>query len=121
MFGVAKEVRAFEMEARDVPVEPVERQILEVVDPVSIALLFDFRVNRDVCSLLRSLDRACRASTSSTTATAGQAGDDDVEDGDDAVDDGHEDCANAVDDGHEDRADGTEDRGDLKGKVRTRS
>ena len=39
--------------------------------------------------------------------------DDDVEDGDDAVDNGHEDGADGVDDGHDALADGAEDGLDL--------
>lgn len=53
--------------------------------------------------------RGVSPSAASTSATAGEAGDDDVEDGDDAVDDGVEDGANSVDDGHEAGADGSED------------
>ena len=42
-------------------------------------------------------------------AAAGQTADNDVEERDDAVDDGHADAADAVDDGHEDIADGLAD------------
>ena len=40
---------------------------------------------------------------------AGQAADDDVEEGNNAVDDGHADRSDAVDDGHKDIADGLAD------------
>jgi len=43
------------------------------------------------------------------TATAGEAGDDDVEDADDAVNDGGQHGPDAVDDGHQAVADGSED------------
>lgn len=46
-------------------------------------------------------------------AAAGQAGDDDVKDGDDAVDDGVQDGADGVDDGHQALADGAEELFDL--------
>jgi hypothetical protein len=51
-----------------------------------------------------------------TTATvaAGYAGDDDVEDGDDAVDDGSQHGANAIDNGHQAVADGAEDGFELE-------
>ena len=64
-------------------------------------------------SLLCSLDRARRAPASSTAAAAGEAGDDNVKDGNDSVDDGLEDGADAVDDGHEGSADCAEHAGDL--------
>lgn len=53
------------------------------------------------------------ASSSPAGAVAGEAADDDVEDGHDAVEDGFEDVADAVDDGHDAGADGLEDRLDL--------
>ena len=40
-------------------------------------------------------------------ATAGEAGYNDVEQADNAVDDGSEDCADAVDDSHQDGTDGS--------------
>jgi len=43
-----------------------------------------------------------------------QAGDDDVEDSDNAVDNGHDNAANAVDDRHQDGADGSEDGFNLR-------
>ena len=49
-----------------------------------------------------------------TAASTGEAGDDDVEEGDDAVDDGHEDGADAVNDGHEAVADCAEDGFELE-------
>ena len=42
-------------------------------------------------------------------AVAGQGADDDVEEGDNAVDNSHDDAANAVNNGHEHGADGPED------------
>jgi hypothetical protein len=57
-----------------------------------------------------------RMSTSHTVpaaVAACEAGDDDVKEGDDAVDDGCEDHANAVDNGHQAVADGAEDGFDL--------
>lgn len=45
---------------------------------------------------------------------AGQAGDDHVEDGDDAVQDGTEDGADGVDDAHQAGTDSVEDAGDLE-------
>lgn len=58
-----------------------------------------------------------RMSTSETVPAAAvaacEAGDDDVEEGDDAVDDGCEDHANAVDNGHQAVADGAEDGFEL--------
>jgi hypothetical protein len=50
------------------------------------------------------------------TAAAGEAGDDDVEDGDDAVDDGGQHGPDAVDDGHQAVADGAEDGFELEFK-----
>ncbi|KAI4233368.1 MAG: hypothetical protein L6R40_007093 [Gallowayella cf. fulva] len=50
---------------------------------------------------------------SSSTAAAGEAGNDDVKQGDDAVDDGFEDGTNSIDDGHDASTDGLEDRLDL--------
>jgi hypothetical protein len=59
-----------------------------------------------------------RGPGSSPTATvpavaASQAGDEHVDDGDDATDDGVADGADRVDDAHEARADGAEDALDL--------
>lgn len=54
------------------------------------------------------------SSTSAPTAAAtGEAGNDDVEDGDNAVDDCGKDGADAVYDGHEAGADGLKDRLNL--------
>lgn len=50
-----------------------------------------------------------------SAAAACQAGDDDVEDGGDAVDDGAEDLSYAVHDGHEAVPDGAENPFDLLG------
>lgn len=61
----------------------------------------------------RSLDRTCRLAATSTS-TAGKAGDDDVEDGDDSVDNGLEDGTDSVDDSHQGSADGLEHRLDLR-------
>lgn len=47
------------------------------------------------------------------TSLAGQAADDHVDDGDDAVQDGTEDGADGVDDAHQASADSVEDAGDL--------
>jgi len=57
---------------------------------------------------------AATSFASTSTTTAGEAGDDDVEEGDDAVDDRHEDCADTVDDGHEDPANGLAEAGQLE-------
>ena len=46
--------------------------------------------------------------------------DDDIEDCDDAVDNGHEDGADGVDDGHDAAADGLEDACDLVGMLEMR-
>lgn len=70
------------------------------------------------CSLLRALDRTCCSSATARLA-AGEARDDDVEDGRDAVDDGHEHRGDAVDDSHEGGADCAEDAGDLDGMSET--
>lgn len=51
--------------------------------------------------------RMMRPSPMSSCSAAGEAGDDDVEEGDDAVDNGRQDGTNAVDDGHQHRADGS--------------
>ena len=51
--------------------------------------------------------------TAATTSTAGKARDDDVEDGDDSVDNSLEDGTDAVDDSHQGSADGLEHRLDL--------
>ena len=48
------------------------------------------------------------------TATAGEAGDDDIEEGDDAVDDGGQHGPDAVDDGHQTVADSAEDGFELE-------
>ena len=65
-------------------------------------------------SRLWGLDRTCRmALASPASAVASQASDYDVEDTEDAVDDGFEDGADAVDDGHDAAADGAEDIFDL--------
>jgi len=48
-----------------------------------------------------------------SAASAGEAGNNDVEHGGDAVDDGTEDLSYAVDDGHEAVSDGAEDSLDL--------
>lgn len=56
------------------------------------------------------------ASSSSASAVAGEAADDDVEDGHDAVEDGFEDVADAINDGHDAGADGLEDGLDLVGR-----
>jgi len=50
------------------------------------------------------------ATSLATAVAAGQEGDEDVEEGCDAVDDGSQDAGNAVDDGHETVADCSEDR-----------
>ena len=54
-----------------------------------------------------------RTVSSSATTAAGETRDDDVEEGDDAVDDCGKDGADAVHDGHEDIADRAEDRFEL--------
>lgn len=60
------------------------------------------------------LDPTCcgvRLASSLALATAvatGEEGDEDVQEGDDSVDDGGQDGANAVDNGHQDAADGLE-------------
>lgn len=46
---------------------------------------------------------------------AGQAGDDHIEDGNDAVDDGTQNGTDGVDDAHQASADSTEDASDLGG------
>jgi len=48
------------------------------------------------------------------SAAAGEAGDDDVEQRDNAVDDGHEDGADGIHDGHQARADGLADGFDAR-------
>lgn len=53
------------------------------------------------------------APTPSAAAAAREAGNDDVEDGDDAVDDGFQDGADAVDDCHQTGSNGLEDGFDL--------
>lgn len=52
--------------------------------------------------------------TTTSIVAARQAGDDCVEHGDNAIDDGVQDIANAVDNGHQAGADGAEDRFHLK-------
>jgi hypothetical protein len=56
--------------------------------------------------------RKSRPMAASTTTT-GQAGDDDVKEANDGVDDGGEDGANAIHDSHQAVADGAEDGFDL--------
>lgn len=62
----------------------------------------------------------CRSSRSTMpapgAALAGEAGDDHVEDGDDAVKDGTKDGADGIDDAHEAAANSVEDAGDLEEK-----
>ena len=55
-----------------------------------------------------------RALSSAASLAAGQAGDDDVEQGDNAVDDSHTHGADGVDDGHQDISDRAEDGLDLE-------
>ncbi|TGO34573.1 hypothetical protein BHYA_0191g00090 [Botrytis hyacinthi] len=58
----------------------------------------------------------CRTSTSSLTAaaSASQAGDEDIEEGNDGVDDTGENGSDSVDDGHETSTDGAEHASDLE-------
>lgn len=56
---------------------------------------------------------ATSPSAAAATTTTGEAGDDDVKEADDGVDDGSEDGGNAVDDGHQAVADGLEDAFDA--------
>ena len=51
----------------------------------------------------------CSVAATLSTAAAGEAGDDDVEEGHDAVDDGLEDTSDTVNDRHEDGSDGLEE------------
>ena len=55
-----------------------------------------------------------RAVTTSTSSATCEAGNDDVEEADDAIDDGREDGADAIDDGHQNIADGLADRPQLQ-------
>lgn len=55
----------------------------------------------------------CSSTFAPTAAATGEARNDDVEDGDDAVDDGGEDLTDAVNNSHEASADGLEDGFDL--------
>ena len=57
------------------------------------------------------------STSSASRAVAGQAGDDDVEEGDDAINDGGQDSTDSVDDGHEAAADGAEEIFDLERTV----
>lgn len=59
--------------------------------------------------------RVCLAAPLATAGAAGQEGDEDAEEGDDAVDDGVEDSTDAGDDGHDGVSDGAEEASDLKG------
>lgn len=61
------------------------------------------------------LDGATTTTSPAPAPAAGETRDYDVEDGDDAIDDGFEDGADSVDDGHEAGADGLEDGFDLLG------
>ncbi len=71
-------------------------------------------------SCSQALDPGRRSHPGATLAgaAAGEAGDDDVEDGDDAVDDGVEDAADGVDNGHEAVADGLEEGFHLRWESR---
>lgn len=59
-----------------------------------------------------SLDRRS-SPTTPTTEPAGQAGNENIEDGDDAADDGVEDGTDGINNGHEASTDGAEDTRDL--------
>ena len=64
--------------------------------------------------MVTPLDDRPRPTTPTPRASlAGQAADDHVDDGDDAVQDGTEDGADGVDDAHQASADSVEDAGDL--------
>ena len=54
---------------------------------------------------LRGLDCTCHPTFTTSRAVASEAADDDVEDGDKAIDNGLENATNAVDDGHDAGAD----------------
>jgi len=56
-------------------------------------------------------DRACRVSSSppASATTASKAGDDDIEESDDAVDNCGQDCADTIHNGHQDATDGSAD------------
>jgi hypothetical protein len=55
-----------------------------------------------------------RSVATAATVTAGEAGDDDVDEGDDAVDDGGQHGPDAIDNGHQAVADGAEDGFELE-------
>jgi hypothetical protein len=57
---------------------------------------------------------SCAVSPVAADAVAGEEADDHIEEGDDAVDDGHADAADAVDNGHENRANSLEAGADLR-------
>lgn len=67
----------------------------------------------ELCEGRSRLDMRSCSLAPPTAAATGEAGNDDVEDGHNAVDDGLEDRADSVDDGHEASADGLEDSLDL--------
>lgn len=64
---------------------------------------------------LIALYRGPASATTPPAVAACQAGDDHVDDGDDAADDGVQHGSDGVDDGHEAGADGAEDAFDLDG------
>lgn len=67
------------------------------------------------CGRRGSLDSTSPSrGTTPACAATGEAGDDDVEEGDDSADDGLEDSSDATDDGHDDSAYRLAERRDLK-------
>lgn len=60
-----------------------------------------------------ALDRRPSSASTPSAGTTCQAGDDHIDDSDDAVDDGMKDGTDGVDDAHETGADGVEDALDL--------
>ena len=77
---------------------------------VSTGCCFEHRDHLDSTSVVGA--RLCAAAPAAGLA-AGQTADDDVEERDDAINNGHADGADGVDDGHDDIADGAEDGLDL--------
>ena len=80
------------------------------INNVDVALSGPPKSRLDMCG------SASLTTPSAATAT-GQAGNDDVEEGNDAIDNGGEDGANGVDNGHKAISDGGEDGFDLLQKV----
>ena len=73
-------------------------------------------IEREIAGGEAGLDSTSASASTSSAAATGQAGNDDVKEGDDSCDDGLKHGTDAIDDGHETRSDGLKDRLDLEGR-----